>query len=185
MAMVLTSEEKDQLLQRYYDGETLGNEAALAEQLLADDPDARAMLDGLRELTDSIRVDVASVVAEEDFTDFWTGIEARLPKGPLTLETGQDPSDVVARPAEPLAVRPRSVWERLWMPALATAACGILLMVALRPGAVPPGVTSLGTTVANNSIVIDELESAGGLVMVQQESADLPAIIWFTESEET
>ena len=47
--MTMTSEERDQLIQRYYDGETIGNESAVAERLLDEDPSARALLESLGE----------------------------------------------------------------------------------------------------------------------------------------
>ncbi len=174
----MTPDERDQLIQRYYDGETIGREAELAERLLDEDPAAMALLDGLRTLSDSIRIDIAEAVAEEDFTGFWGDIQQRLPKGPLTLETGQEPSGVVAQPSRPLEAKPRSWLRWIFAPAaLAGAAAAVLMMTNTT------SVPTAPTAIADNSIVIEELESAGGNVMVQQEHDDLPAIIWFSESE--
>ena len=97
--MTMTSEERDQLIQRYYDGETIGNESAVAERLLDEDPSARALLESLRTISGAIRTEVDAAVAQEDFTSFWDDVAVRLPKGPLTLETAQDS----AREAQRLA----------------------------------------------------------------------------------
>jgi len=175
----MTPEERDQLIQRFYDGETIGREAEVAERLLEEDPQARQLLEGLRTLSDSIRIDIAEAVADEDFSGFWGDVQQRLPKGPLTLEQGQDREGVVAQPSRPLEAKRRPWLRWIFAPAaLAGAAAAVLLMTG--PPATAP---EQPLAVADHSIVIDALESAGGNVMVQQEHDDLPAIIWFTESE--
>jgi hypothetical protein len=200
----MTREEREQLVQRYYDGETVGAEARLVERMLEEDPETRRMLESLREISDSIRVDVESAVADEDFSAYWADIKGKLPKGPLTLETGQEEGERrTLRAADDLLTRaPRALEERLplwrrWslLPVLATAAVTAALVLALRlPGT--DGERSSGGTATGNggsaapvaagpvdySIEIEEIDSPGPLVMVQQESDDVPAIIWIQES---
>ncbi len=177
----MNTEERDQLIQRYYDGETIGSEAALAERLLADDPEAAALLDGLRQLSDSIRIDIVEAVAAEDFTDFWTDVRGKLPKGPLTLETGQDDRErareMVASSAEPLGARSRPWWQWMLAPAAVMAA---VLAFALIGG---PESTVAPTALADGSSVIEEVESEGQIAMVQPETDDLPPIVWFIEAD--
>lgn len=175
----MNTEERDQLIQRYYDGETMGSESALAQRLLDEDPEARILLEGLRSLSDSIRIEIAEAVAEEDFSGYWTDIRTKLPKGPLTLETGQDARsqarEMVAQAARPLQSKPGFSWRWLFAPLAAGAALALVFMVQ-NPGPTVPAV------VADNHIEIEELESAGPMVMVQQESDAVPAIVWFTET---
>lgn len=177
----MNTEEREQLIQRYYDGETIGSEAALAERLIAEDPSAAALLDGLRQLSDSIRIDIVEAVAAEDFSDFWTDVRGKLPKGPLTLETGQEDRqrarEMVVSAAEPLATRARPWWR--WMLAPAAVMAAVLAVALLRgePATVPPALAS--------STVIEEVEATGYLTMVQQESDDLPPIVWFIEMNAT
>ncbi len=176
----MNPEERDQLIQRYYDGETIGSESALAQRLLEEDPDARMLLEGLRSLSDSIRIEIAEAVAEEDFSEYWTDIRTKLPKGPLTLETGEDTRsqarEMVSQAARPLEAKARFSWRWLFAPMAAGAAL-LLVFMTQPPAPVAP------TAVADNYIEIEELESAGPMVMVQQESDDVPAIVWFTETD--
>jgi hypothetical protein len=176
----MNPEERDQLIQRYYDGETIGSESALAERMLADDPDARILLEGLRSLSNSIRIEIADAIAEEDFSEYWTDIRTKLPKGPLTLETGQDAREqakqMVAQAARPLEAKARFDWRWLFGPLAAGAA--LVLVFALQTPAPAPTPAAL----ADNHIDIEELESDGPMVMVQQDSDSVPAIVWFTET---
>ena len=175
----MNTEEREQLIQRFYDGETIGSESALAQRLLDEDPDARMLLEGLRSLSDSIRIEIAEAVAEEDFSGYWTDIRTKLPKGPLTLETGEEARSrargMVAQAARPLESKPRLSWRWLFAP-LAAGAALVLVFMVQTTGPVPP------TPVADNHIEIEELESAGPMVMVQQDSDAEPAIVWFTET---
>ena len=178
----MNTEERDQLIQRYYDGETIGSEAALAQRLLEEDPEARMLLEGLRSLSDSIRIDIAEAVAGEDFSEYWTDIRGKLPKGPLTLETGEDArsqaKEMVAQAARPLEAKTRFSWRWLMAPLVAGAALALVFMVQTPATSVP-------SQVADNHIDIEELDSAGPMVMVQQESDSVPAIVWFTETDAT
>ncbi len=75
----MTPEERERLIQRFYDGEVGGEEATWAQRMLQEDPEAKALLDSLQEISDSIKIEIAGAVAEEDFSSFWEGIEGRLP----------------------------------------------------------------------------------------------------------
>jgi hypothetical protein len=182
----MNTEERDQLIQRYYDGETIGSESALAQRLLDEDPDARMLLEGLRQLSDSIRIDIAEAVAEEDFSEYWTDIRTKLPKGPLTLETGEQARararGMVAQASRPLEAKPRFSWRWVLAPLALGAALAVAVVVRPPATAPTPGAAAL---VAANHIDIEELDSAGPMVMVQQESDAVPAIVWFTETDAT
>ena len=82
----MSPEERDQLIQRYYDGETVGNEAAQARAILERDPEARELIKELQNLSDKIKVEIEDAVAEEDFSSYWASIQSRLPHGPPTGE---------------------------------------------------------------------------------------------------
>jgi anti-sigma factor RsiW len=171
----MTPEERDQLIQRYYDGETIGNEAAQVEQLLESDPEARGVLESLRTLSDEIKTDLAHALAGEDFDSYWGAIEDRLEPAPEGPAAGPD---LVVAPAEPLR-HGRGGWLRwLFHPGLAAglaAAIAIAVFLPMSPEEVP----------VSYAIEIEEIDSAGPMVMVHQESDDLPAIVWFVEADST
>ncbi|GEM_PF-1967533 len=195
MTVIMTPEERDQLIQRYYDGETLGNEGRQAEALLEADPEARQLLAHLRTMSDAIQTDIALAVAEEDFSSYWTDIHERLPKGPLTLETGEERDRAFAAAGDvvvtevPMAPPRRSLWRMLFGPGLATAGALAVLVAFFAPGtfgldaSVPSG-PAIATNV-DHTVEIEEIDSDGLMVMVTQESAEVPGIIWITESEES
>lgn len=180
----MTSEERDQLIQRYFDGETLGEEAARAERLLEEDPAAAEHLAVLRTLSDSIKIDIAQVLAEEDFSDYWTDISERLNHEPVAIsEAG---GAIVAEAARPLAAPP-SLFERLFgWAGLATAAGAAALIAVgiLTRGApvVDPGIGAMATI--DHTIVVEEIESPSSMVMILQENSSEPAIIWIIETDE-
>lgn len=195
MTVIMTPEQREQLIQRYYDGETIGNEGRQAEAILEADPEARELLSHLRSMSDVIRTDVAAAVADEDFSSYWSEIHERLPKGPLTLETGEErerafaaAGDVVMREI-PLAPPRQSWWRMLLGPGLATAGVLAVVVALFAPGimgleaGVPAG-PAIATSV-DHTVEIEEIDSDGLMVMVTQESADVPGIIWITESEES
>lgn len=190
--MTMNNEERFQLIQRYYDGETIGNENAVVERLLEEDPEARDLLASLREISGAIRTEVAAAVAEEDFSNFWSDVSTRLPKGPLTLETGQEAArraqqiadgNLVVR--EPEALEAPSAWgwlrNLLTGPGLAVAGAALCLVALFAPvwngdeSAVP-------VAGIDQSVEVEEIDSPGTFVMVVQESADVPAIVWVTET---
>ena len=190
--MTMNSEERDQLIQRYYDGETLGNENAIVERMLEDDPSARELLSSLRTISGAIRTEVAAAVAEEDFSNFWSDLSTRLPKGPLTLETGQEAArraqsiaDGALLASEPEAMQAPSTfgWLRglLTGPGLAVAGAALCLVALFAP---VWGLDESAVPVAgmDQSVDVEEIDSPGAFVMVVQESADVPAIVWVTET---
>ena len=195
MTKLMTPEQRDRLIQRYYDGETIGNEARQAEAILESDPEARELLDHFRSMSDVIRTEIADAVADEDFTSYWSDIHERLPKGPLTLETGDErdralsaAGDVVVREVEMKAPR-RSLWRTLFGPGLAAAGALAVVAALATPGLLGlEQTTSAGPAVATNvdhTADIEEIDSDGLMVMVTQESPDVPGITWITESEES
>ena len=192
--MTMTSEERDQLIQRYYDGETIGNESAVAERLLDEDPSARALLESLRTISGAIRTEVDAAVAQEDFTSFWDDVAVRLPKGPLTLETAQDS----AREAQRLAAEqnllrrdPEPIGNGGWAwlrnlltgPGLAVAGAALCLVALFAP-VWNAGGDALPLAGMDQSIEVESIDSPGAFVMVVQESSEVPAIVWVTETEE-
>lgn len=185
----MTVEERDRLLQRYFDGETIGNERRVAEDLLRDDPEARILLEELRSISGAVRVELGHALEEEDFSAYWSSIEQRLPKGPLTMEPDQHAGEVRAGPRHvvqvgpPLAEPPLAWLRRLLLgPVMATAglaAVGVAMLIS-SPAADPTG----HLAVVDHTLEIDSIESDGAMVMVVQDDSTQPAIIFFTDSQE-
>jgi len=182
--------EQEQLIQRYYDGETIGRESELAEKMLREDPVAQQILEGLVQLSGDIQLDLDSVVAEEDFSGYWDTIQKRLPDGPITGEVGSLASApandllVGRRQRMPAAGRPWLTW--FLGPSLGAAAAVLAMAMFVLPGLredEPVPVAELPAAAADHTIDIESIESDGPLVMVMQENADEPAIIWFVESD--
>ncbi len=164
----MTPDERFQLIQRYYDGETIGNEVALVEKLLEEDEEAREILESLRMLSDTIKVDVARAVEEEDFSEYWDSIRVRLPEGPLTIEP-----EVAARPAEPIKQRPRLLrW--FFGPALASAAAAVLA-IALIQSPPPPEPSSF-------AVEIEQIDGFGSEFEVVEATVATPMLVSFVES---
>jgi len=164
----VTPDERFQLIQRYYDGETIGNEVALVEKLLEEDEEAREILESLRMLSDTIKVDVARAVEEEDFSEYWDSIRVRLPEGPLTIEP-----EVAARPAEPIKQRPRLLrW--FFGPALASAAAAVLA-IALIQSPPPPEPSSF-------AVEIEQIDGFGSEFEVVEATVATPMLVSFVES---
>lgn len=191
--MSMTNEARDQLIQRYYDGETVGNESAMAQQLLEADPDAQALLQSLRTISGAIRTEVAEAVAQEDFSSFWSDVSERLPKGPLTLETEQDSArkaqamadNLIAREPEPIRSGGGFGWLRnlLTGPGLAVVGAALCLVALFGP-VWNSGDGALPVAGMDQTIEVESIDSPGAFVMVVQESNDVPAIVWVTETDE-
>lgn len=180
----MTIEERDQLIQRYFDGETLGNEAARVERMIDEDPAAAEQLAVLRTLSDSIKIDIAGALAEEDFSDYWANISERLSDESVALSESAD--SIVAETLQPIS-GPPSLFERLFGWAGLAAAGGAAALIAVgiltRGGPlVDPG--SVQVAAIDHTIVVEEIVSPGPLVMIQQEDGSEPAIIWIVESDE-
>jgi len=225
----MSPEERDQLIQRYYDGETVGNEAAQAKAILESDPEARELIKELQCLSDNIKVEIQEAVAEEDFSSYWASIQSRLPDGPPTGEVETVPEEdsmpvpaVIAAEGRPdlvvgspstLAPPPRNWLSWLLGPAIGAAVATVLVLAVTQEdrGAAPAVPVAESQPIANpddaaepvqvvtamramgaapqvladagaHSIDIESVESEGPLVMVLQESAEEPAIIWFVET---
>jgi len=182
--------EQEQLIQRYFDGETIGRESELAEKMLRDDPAAQQILEGLVRLSGSIQLDLDSVVAEEDFSGYWDTIQKRLPEGPITGEVATlasaSANDVVIGKRQRMSapVRPWLTW--FLGPSLGAAAAVLAMAFFVLPGLRDDEgaqVAELPALSTDHTIDIESIESDGPLVMVMQENADEPAIIWFVESD--
>ncbi len=191
--MTMNTEDRDQLIQRYYDGETIGNENAMVERMLEQDAGARELLASLRTISGFIRTDVAAAVAEEDFSNFWSDVAVRLPKGPLTLETGQDAAKRAQQIAdgqllagEPEALAGPSPWAWLQRllggPGLAVAGAALCLVALFAPVWSDSDESAVPLAGFDQSIDVEEIDSPGTFVMVVQDSADVPAIVWVTET---
>lgn len=164
----MTPDERFQIIQRYYDGETIGNEAAIAERLLQEDEEARGILDSLRLLSDTIKVDVARAVEQEDFSSYWDSIQQRLPEeGPTLQPEGRK------RAPEPARQRPRLLrW--LLAPALASAAAAALV-IALAVPAPPPAPASF-------AVDVEQIDGFGSPWDLAPATADTPMLVSFVES---
>ena len=178
----MTSEEKERLIQRYFDGETLGQERALAERLVEEDPAAAEVLARLRTLSDSIKIDLEAVLAEEDFSEYWNNIAGRLEE---SSDIPVVAPGVVAAPQQEM-VAPRSFFDRLFgsMGLAAAGAAAALILVGVFTKA-PESSSSSGMEIAAvmPMSTIDEVESPSQLVMVNQDSQDEPAIVWIVETD--
>jgi hypothetical protein len=181
--------EQEQLIQRYYDGETIGRESELAENMLRDDPAAQQILEGLVRLSGNIQLDLDSVVAEEDFSGYWDTIQKRLPEGPptgevATLARASANNVVIGRRQRMSApARPWLTW--LLGPSLGAAAAVLAMALFVLPGLREDRAVQVAElpVLMDHTIDIESIESDGPLVMVMQENADEPAIIWFVESD--
>jgi len=187
MGNEMTPSEQEQLIQRYYDGETLGRESDLAEEMLRSDPRAQEILENLVCLSDSIKIDLDSVVAQEDFSGYWDKIQSRLPEGPLSGEiavVGRAANeDVVVRRGQRMTSPSRPWLAWVMGPALGAAAAALFMALFVLPAAredVAP--VAVLDTPTDHTIDIESIESDGPLVMVMQENSDEPAIIWFVET---
>jgi anti-sigma factor RsiW len=183
-----THEERQKLIQRYFDGETLGNEARLAEELIDADPALAAELESLKVISGAVRTELAAVVAQEDFTSYWDDIEKKLPKGPLTLnaeEGTRQGKGAMVRTTAP-ATEPSMLWLRRILVGPVLAAGGLALAVlafgigdrATSPGGGP------GLARVDQTLEVESVESEGEMVMVVQDDTSVPAIVWFTEGQE-
>jgi len=187
MGPKMTPSEQEQLIQRYYDGETIGRESDLAEEMLRSDPQAQKILDNLVLLSDSIKIDLDLVVDQEDFSGYWDDIQRRLPEGPLTGEIAAvgsaANSDVVVRKGRRMASpgRPWLAW--VIGPAFGAAAAAVVMGLFLMPSLRQDPEMVAEPVVPDHTIDIESIESDGPLVMVMQENSDEPAIIWFVETD--
>lgn len=183
----MSPEERDQLIQRYFDGETIGNEAAQAERLLAEDPAARELLESLKDLSDSFKAEVAHAVEAEDFSAWWGDIADRLPDGPPTLDTLDTDlalngfaEGVVRSEAAPLQGPSGLAWLRqvLFGPGLVVAGLAAVLMALFAP---PTWLQEAAPALVDYHVEIESIDSDGDLVMVTQENEDTPLIVWVNE----
>lgn len=184
-----THEERQKLIQRYWDGETLGNEARLAEELLENDPELAMEFESLKAISGAVRTDLAVAVSEEDFSSYWDDIEKKLPKGPLTIDAEEGTSEVknhVIRTTAPLQESPFA-WVRRWLvgPGLVFGGLAVALIAFdFRQPAGPGATASTGFAQVDQTLEVESVESDGEMVMVVQDDPSVPAIVWFTESQE-
>jgi anti-sigma factor RsiW len=179
MTIDITTRERDELIQRYYDGETLGREAEAAERLLETDPEARKMLSSLQSISKSISVDIAQALAGEDFSSYWASIEQRLPQTPPTWEPDGD--IVVSRQAAPIE-QPSVPWyRRLFSPGFGALALAALVAIAILPN-LDPAPSPVDFEPVSYAVEIEEVESEGAMVIVQHATDTTPSIVSFTES---
>jgi len=177
MTIDITRQDREELIQRYYDGETIGREVEAAEQLLESDPAARKLLQSLQQISKSISLDVTQALESEDFSSYWESIQERLPDSPPSLESAADV--VVGRPAPVLAGTAAPWFRRLFTPAFGGLALAALVAVAVIPN-LGPAPTDLGPL--SYAVDVVEVESEGPMVIVQEATETAPSIVSFTES---
>ena len=191
-ALVFTNQTRHRIevrcLARNDDGETIGRESDLAEEMLRSDPRAQEILESLVCLSDSIKIDLDSVVAEEDFSGYWDNIQSRLPEGPITGEiavAGRAANeDVVVRRGRRMTSPSRPWLAWVMGPALGAAAAALVMALFVMPASrEEAGPVAAVETRTDHTIDIESIESEGPLVMVMQENSDEPAIIWFVETD--
>jgi len=189
MGPKMTFSVREQLIQRYYDGETIGRESELVEEMLRTEPEAQQILERLVMLSDNIKIDLGAAVAEEDFSQYWDNIQSRLPAGPLsgevsTVADAAGPAPVVMRKGRRMTPPQRPWLAWVLGPALGAAAAALIMALFVVPASRSPEPVPLAEVAApDHTIEIESIESDGPLVMVMQENSEQPAIIWFVETD--
>lgn len=181
------SAELEALLLRYHDGEADAEGTARAEALLAADAEARRHFEELGALGEGLR-QWAAAAGE---VDLWPGVEAGV--RPAPARTASDPHP--PRPS-PAGSGVAEAWSRLlsllrpWAMPVALGAAAALVAALLLDRSDPGSVPALaarspfaGAATADNGMVIDDIQSDGGVVMVLESDGAQPAIIWIDEPE--
>lgn len=172
--------DRDELLQRFLDGDLSPEEAEQARSLMSSDADFRRGADSYRRLGHLMRDLAQSEAFEQDLDRMWE----RVSQG-----TGKARTDDVAEPSASV------VWlseffthrKRYWIPAAgavaaaAAAALVVALHVPTEEVAMPvPAPTELRSRVTDLS-----LHSASTLVFeVETESGGTAAVLWVTAEDE-
>ncbi|MCK6528000.1 hypothetical protein L6R50_10720 [Myxococcota bacterium] len=180
------SAEVEALLLRYHDGETDAEGTARAEALLAADAGARRHVEELGALGEGLRQWSAAAGP----VDLWPGVEAEV--RPAPVRGAPDPRPSPPSPAGGLA----EAWSRFlsllrpWAMPVALGAAAALVAALLLDRPDPESVPALaarspfaGAGTADNGMVIDDIQSDGGVVMVLESDGVQPAIIWIDEPE--
>ena len=80
-----------ELVHRYFDGELSADELMMVERLLEDEPEARAVLDQLRQIGHVARVEALSASYQEDFSNWWDAVEQQMEYPSLEPPADADP----------------------------------------------------------------------------------------------
>jgi anti-sigma factor RsiW len=172
--------DRDELLQRFLDGDLSPSEAEQARSLMASDPEFRLEAESYRRLGDLVRELSHGEACEQEANVIWDRINGRV-KNP--------PSDDIAEPS------PAFVWfsefvahrKRYWVPfsglgaAAAAAAIVLALHAPVSDVSLPvPDPSELGSRVTSIS-----LNSASTLVLeVETGAGGTAAVLWVTGDDE-
>lgn len=186
------NEQDMQLLERFVDGELPHDEVGPVERRIAEEQawaDAHADLLALRSI---LQDDVAAAVEAADFSNFFAGIEARLPEAAPSAEA----APITARTPEPAASE--GAWARVkrwfgdnWVPTLVGAAAAAAVTVwVVGPGADRAGEgspTEIAGAETPGTVVVDQVDNDGSqTVLISQPAEDEGAtVIWLLDEEET
>lgn len=181
------TEQDQELLWRYFDGELPSEEATAFAARLADDAELateHAMLEQTREL---LRADVSEAVAAADFTNFFAGVQAAIgdePVAAVAREAAPTPAVSAPAAAESFGARFAAWWKAHWTPVVVSAvAAGVVAFLVVRGGGVPTGENDALTT---GPVQVDAVRNAGNqTVLISQPSEEGAAtVIWLLEDEE-
>jgi hypothetical protein len=178
----MSQHERDELLQRYFDGELSPDERAKVEASLT--AEEQSKLAALAELGGLVR---GALEAEAQAFDLWPGLEAALAREavPTAATGGGGAAGAASSPAAGAASSPAAgaagllggaVRRLRWWAAgtASTLAAGAALLFVLMPGA------------TTNDCDIEELEVSGSTALVTKtgDSRDDATIIWTMELDD-
>lgn len=193
-AQTLTERDHERL-ERFVDDALPADEASAVEQQIEAEPawaEAHADLLALRAI---LQDDVEAAVEQADFSNFFAGIEARLPAASAASAVEAAPS-----PARPARVKRGSAeryrdrlvawWRRNWTPVLlgaAVAAAIAIWVTATRAPQATPAMVPVAETAGDTAPVVVEGIKNGGdkTVLVNQPVDDDGAtVIWLLDEEQ-
>lgn len=171
--------ERDELLQRFLDGDLAPEEASGAREMLASDPDLRKEAESYRRIGDLLREAAGAHDESGELESMWESVSGRL--GERRVDEG-DPSASRVWVGE--FVRHR---KRYWIPAAgAIAAAAAALVIMLQAPEVPDVALDMDTAAALRSRVTDiSLGTASTMVIeVETDGGGTAAILWVTADED-
>lgn len=170
---------RDELVQRFLDGDLTPEEALGAREMLASDPEFRRDAESYRRLGDLLREAAGADVPGGDLEPLWQEVAGRLDERRVD-EDG--PGATTVWLAEFARHR-----KRYWIPAAgAIAAAAAALVVMLNAAEVPEVPIDMDTAAALRSRVTDiSLGTASTMVIeVETDGGGTAAILWVTADED-
>ncbi len=179
------SMERDDLVQRYLDGDLTPEEARLVRELMASDPSFQEDARAYRRIGDLMREMSGAEVDRPGLDAAWSGVQGRLAGvqgGPDARAGDADPSHALVWLSEVARHR-----MRFWIPAagLTAVAASIVVVLALQT-AVPEVPAAIQEVAGLGSRVTDfSLNSTSTTVlMVETGSGGTAAVLWVSDDDE-